>query len=613
MVCAVAPAFPRISARIRAVAGHDRRGGMVSRMATQSHGQDRADRREMTAPGEEDRDGHDGEEFPDRPGRQHVPAELAGEHVVVVQDGQQRAERGGGQREPDRHEVADEADSAEDRDRAYGMKAPKTSRRDRQAPAAPGAAAGQTRTRPAGTEPSPTSASSWMLPRIGQADRAGRSDTPPQENNDLGNARARQKRRRQGRAPPPGPRPPGLPDHGKRPLTKAAAQPGMALIIQHPPDQQGMLASTTLAAKVPVEQGTHRQSVSANMAQQPGTSAWARPSSTHRPGPGPGRGSWAGYLAPVTLSHWTLTAVTPGAGNDADPALSGNRPATGEVTETFPFATDAEVAEALAAATEAFAAWRLRPVAERAAVVKRIAELFTERAADLAALITKEMGKRPAQAVGEAEFCTDIFNYYADNGPGLIADKPLPGHDTARVEYRPVGPVLGVMPWNYPYYQVARFAAPNLIVGNTVILKHAENCPTSALAIAQIMKDAGVPDGVYVNLFATHEQVAAMIADPRLQRRVGDHRGDLLVGREEVDVHAVRHAGVLHDLSNRQSRGMGVFCVLEYDGVADDQVGRGEPGHLVIRGSSTASRRVPARRAGTPPARCHGRAATCRR
>ena len=116
-------------------------------------------------------------------------------------------------------------------------------------------------------------------------------------------------------------------------------------------------------------------------------------------------------------------------------------PATGEVTETFPFATDAEVAEALAAATAAFSAWRLRTVAERAAIVKRIAELFTERAADLAALITKEMGKRPAQAVGEAEFCTDIFNYYADNGPGLIADKPLPGHDTARVEYRPVGPV----------------------------------------------------------------------------------------------------------------------------------------------------------------------------
>src|SRR6185312_3351028 len=202
-------------------------------------------------------------------------------------------------------------------------------------------------------------------------------------------------------------------------------------------------------------------------------------------------------------------------------------PATGEVVETFPFATDAEVEEALAAATEAFAAWRLRPIEDRAAIVKRIAELFTERSADLAALITKEMGKRPAQAVGEAEFCTDIFGYYADNGPALIADKPVPGHDHARIEYRPVGPVLGVMPWNYPYYQVARFAAPNLIVGNPVILKHAENCPTSALAIAQIMKDAGVPDGVYVNLFATHEQVAAMIADPRL-------RGVSLTGSERA-------------------------------------------------------------------------------
>src|SRR5215469_2576364 len=104
------------------------------------------------------------------------------------------------------------------------------------------------------------------------------------------------------------------------------------------------------------------------------------------------------------------------------PLFQVTDPATGEVTETFSFATDAEVAAALAAATEAFAAWRLRPVAERAAVVRRVAELFTERAADLAALITREMGKGPAQAVGEAEFCTDIFNYYADNGPQLIAD-----------------------------------------------------------------------------------------------------------------------------------------------------------------------------------------------
>ena len=155
-------------------------------------------------------------------------------------------------------------------------------------------------------------------------------------------------------------------------------------------------------------------------------------------------------------------------------------PATGEVAETFPFATDAEVAEALAAATEAFAAWRLRPVAERAAVVKRIAGLFTERAADLAALITKEMGKRPAQAVGEAQFCTDIFNYYADNGPGLIADKPLPGHDTARVEYRPVGPVLGVTPWNYPCYRAVANRATSLGNGPRAALRITASAAPSA-------------------------------------------------------------------------------------------------------------------------------------
>jgi succinate-semialdehyde dehydrogenase/glutarate-semialdehyde dehydrogenase len=211
-------------------------------------------------------------------------------------------------------------------------------------------------------------------------------------------------------------------------------------------------------------------------------------------------------------------------------------PATGKVAETFPFATDAEVEQALASATAGYAQWRKRPVAERTAIVKRVGELFAERASELAAIITREMGKRPAQAVGEAEFCTDIFGYYADNGPALLADRPLPGHDAARVEYLPVGPVLGVMPWNYPYYQVARFAAPNLVVGNTVILKHAENCPTSALAIAEIMKDAGVPEGVYVNIFATHEQIATMIADPRL-------RGVSLTGSERAGTAVAETAG----------------------------------------------------------------------
>src|SRR5215470_13546587 len=209
----------------------------------------------------------------------------------------------------------------------------------------------------------------------------------------------------------------------------------------------GRWSRCTFQARPPERSGTGRTwPPIAPSASGRGKNSWPAAHTVHdhlgsrarsRPG---GWGLGLGYLARVALSQWTLTVVTPGAGMAQNPPYQVTDPATGEVTETFPFATDVEVAEALAAATDAFAAWRQRPVAERAAVVKRVGGLFTERAADLAALITKEMGKRPAQAVGEAEFCTDIFNYYADNGPQLIADKPLPGHDTARVEYRPVGP-----------------------------------------------------------------------------------------------------------------------------------------------------------------------------
>ena len=218
------------------------------------------------------------------------------------------------------------------------------------------------------------------------------------------------------------------------------------------------------------------------------------------------------------------------------PSYQVTDPATGEVLETFPFATDDEVEQAVAAAASAYDAWRQRSVEERAAVVRRIAELFTERAAELGALITTEMGKRPSAAQGEAEFCGEIFKYYADNGPELLADKPLPGRDNAFIEHLPVGPILGVMPWNYPYYQVARFAAPNFLAGNTVILKHAENCPTSALALAQLFADAGVPEGVYANLFATHEQVASMIEDKRV-------RGVSLTGSERAGTAVAETAG----------------------------------------------------------------------
>jgi len=236
-------------------------------------------------------------------------------------------------------------------------------------------------------------------------------------------------------------------------------------------------------------------------------------------------------------------------------------PATGEVVERFAHATDAEVEAALTASASASERWRRWPLAERAEVVKRVGALFTERAAGLGALVTREMGKRPSSARGEAAYCATIFDYYADHGPALLSDRPVPGHAGARIERLPVGPLLGVMPWNYPYSQVARFAAPNLLAGNTVLIKHAENCPSSALAIADLMRDAGVPDGVYLNLFATHEQVAAMIADPRV-------RGVSLTGSERAGAAVAEAAGRHLKKVVLELGGSDAYIVLDTDDAA---------------------------------------------
>ena len=202
----------------------------------------------------------------------------------------------------------------------------------------------------------------------------------------------------------------------------------------------------------------------------------------------------------------------------SSPSYQVTDPSTGEVLESFDTATDAEIESALASATTAYSAWKDVPITERAVVVKRVAALFAERADELAAIAQSEMGKPADEGVEEAEFCQAIFDYFADEGPGLAADQPIKSFSGGKavVQKLPVGPLLGIMPWNFPFYQIARFAAPNLMLGNTIILKHAESVPKSALAVEQIMKDAGLPEGAYVNVFATHEQIATIIADPRV-------------------------------------------------------------------------------------------------
>ena len=195
-------------------------------------------------------------------------------------------------------------------------------------------------------------------------------------------------------------------------------------------------------------------------------------------------------------------------------------PATGERIATFPRASHADIDAALDLAASACSEWgRTTTAVQRAALLRRVGELHGERRDDLAAVIGREMGKPLDEALGEVDFCREIYEFYADNAARFLADEQVPllqGSGTAVIRRSPVGALLGIMPWNFPYYQVARFAAPNLAVGNTIVLKHAPQCPESAAALHGIFAEAGFPLGAYVAVNATVNQVAEMIADPRI-------------------------------------------------------------------------------------------------
>ncbi|GAS89929.1 NAD-dependent succinate-semialdehyde dehydrogenase [Mycolicibacterium brisbanense] len=215
-------------------------------------------------------------------------------------------------------------------------------------------------------------------------------------------------------------------------------------------------------------------------------------------------------------------------------------PSTGELVKEYPTATDEQIEQAVAAAATAFRQWsKSSTIAERAALIRRVAELHNERKDELARIIQREMGKPLDQSVGEVEFSAAIYEYYADNAEKFLADEPielLDGEGSAVIKRGPVGVLLGIMPWNYPYYQVARFAGPNLVLGNTIVLKHAPQCPESAAALQQIYLDAGFPEGAYVNVYATNEQIADVIADPRIQ-------GVSLTGSERAGAAVAEIAG----------------------------------------------------------------------
>jgi succinate-semialdehyde dehydrogenase / glutarate-semialdehyde dehydrogenase len=195
-------------------------------------------------------------------------------------------------------------------------------------------------------------------------------------------------------------------------------------------------------------------------------------------------------------------------------------PATGETVREFPTVGDDELREMIGRAAAAHREWSGSELAVRAALLRRVGELHRGRREELAAIIGREMGKPVTQALGEADFVAGIYDFYADRVAELLADEPielLSGTGNAVVRRASLGPLLGIMPWNYPYYQVARFVAPNLAIGNPILLKHAPQCPESAAAIQRIFDDAGLPDGCYQNIYASNAQVEWVIADPRVQ------------------------------------------------------------------------------------------------
>jgi succinate-semialdehyde dehydrogenase/glutarate-semialdehyde dehydrogenase len=234
-------------------------------------------------------------------------------------------------------------------------------------------------------------------------------------------------------------------------------------------------------------------------------------------------------------------------------------PYTGEIIKVFPDATDAEVASAIETAHATFLQWKKTPFAERSAVMRKAAGLLRERKDKYAHLLTLEMGKITAEALAEVELSAAIFDYYADNAEKLLQPETIPvaspaeGH--AVLVHEPLGVLLAIEPWNFPYYQVARIIAPQLSAGNTILLKHASNVPQSAAAFEQLLLDAGLPKGGFKNLYATRPQIEHILNHPFV-------RGVALTGSEAAGATVATTAAKALKKSTLELGGADAFVVL---------------------------------------------------
>jgi len=232
-------------------------------------------------------------------------------------------------------------------------------------------------------------------------------------------------------------------------------------------------------------------------------------------------------------------------------------PATGEVERSFENISDADLDAALDRAQQCYSTdWSRRSVAERAAIVGKAAELMRAETDHLASLSVREMGKLYTHALGELALSAAILDYYAENAEKFAQPRLVEGYDGAVVHTLPLGVLLAVEPWNFPFFQVARVVGPQLSVGNVGLLKHASNVPQCAAAIADIFRRAGAPDGAFTNLYATTDQVSRLIDDPRV-------RGVTLTGSEKAGASVAQRAAANLKKSVLELGGSDPMIVLE--------------------------------------------------
>lgn len=260
-------------------------------------------------------------------------------------------------------------------------------------------------------------------------------------------------------------------------------------------------------------------------------------------------------------------------------------PFSNEEIMSFEELTSDQTTEAIGKADKAYQSWKQTSFEERKKILKSFSSKLRERKDEFAILITMEMGKRLAEAKSEIVFCADIVDFYADGAAKFLADKPMETDSgKAYIHYEPLGVLLGVMPWNFPFYQVVRFASPNLMAGNVVMIKHASNVPQCAKAISELFDEVGLPTGAYTNLFVPVEFVNLIIDDDRI-------KGVSLTGSEKAGSAVAERAGKRIKKSVLELGGNDPFIVLE-DADLESTVKYAVKGRMVNNGQScVASKR----------------------